>query len=155
MGLSFNQARMLLLTASKQAWSKPSQNLKDEKASEQEKPTNLPQNTESKDTATIESTSIKNLPTDTLLANKGINITTENKIEQPFQGFSDDIEEPSKEFEEYQKTQENMEQMKEKLELKINDIETNQKAIENQYVFFKTWTPLGNGFAIFNDKNTP
>ena len=98
MGLSFNQARMLLLTASKQAWSKPSQNLKDEKASEQEKPTNLPQNTESKDTATIESTSIKNLPTDTLLANKGINITTENKIEQPFQNFSDEADSTSQEI---------------------------------------------------------
>ena len=97
MGLSFNQARMLLLTARKRTWN-PSQNLKDEKASEQEKPTNLPQNTESKDTATIESTSIKNLPTDTLLANKGINITTGNKIEQPFQNFSDEADSTSQEI---------------------------------------------------------
>lgn len=133
MGLSFSQARMLLLTARKQAWSKPSQNLKDEKASEQEKPTNLPQNTESKDTATIESTSIKNLPTDTLLANKGINITTENKIEQPLQGFSDDIEEPSKEFEEYQKAQENIEKIEEKLGLAVNSISTKRNEILNAF----------------------
>ena len=133
MGLSFSQARLLLLTARKQAWSKPSQNLKDEKASEQEKPTNLPQNTESKDTATIESTSIKNLPTDTLLANKGINITTENKIEQPLQGFSDDIEEPSKEFEEYQKAQENIEKIEEKLGLAVNSISTKRNEILNAF----------------------
>ena len=94
MGLSFsfNHGRMFLLTGNKAAWSRPSHNLKDEKKSEQEKPINLLQNTEVKDETMRESVSTKNLPTDTLLANKGINITTENKIEQPFQGFSDEAD---------------------------------------------------------------
>lgn len=94
MGLSFsfNHGRMLLLTGNRAAWSRPSHNLKDEKKSEQEKPINLLQNTEVKDETMRESVSTKNLPTDTLLANKGINITTENKIEQPLQRFSDEAD---------------------------------------------------------------
>ena len=45
-----------------------------------------------------ESISTKNLPTDTLLANRGINITAENKIEQPFQNFSDEADSTSQEI---------------------------------------------------------
>ena len=98
MGLSSLQARRLLLIAQQKGTFKSTQDAKDENKAEKEKTTNKSQNTEVKDTTTKESISTKDLPTDILLANKGINITTENKIEQPFQNFSDEADSTSQEI---------------------------------------------------------